>query len=285
MAKKMLFWLETMTHPDKQIAFFNDGALGIAPTLEQLKKYAEGLNIRPQPTKISAEKIGFLHLPQSGYIRLTTDDAVALLDVAEIGPDYQPGHAHADTLSFEFSLAGQRVLVNGGTSCYGVSDQRLSERQTRSHNTVEINGESSSEIWSAFRVARRARPENLHLSQGGDSVTVRCSHTGYRWLREKPQHIRTWTMESGCLTVEDKVIPSCPAIARFRFHPDMVVEKMATDLIRLKLPSTSEVRVQIADASWQLREGSYAQEFGVLMQAHILELSFDYEHATIRIYW
>jgi uncharacterized heparinase superfamily protein len=39
-AKNMFMWLETMTHPDGEIAFFNDAALDIAPNLDELKKYA-----------------------------------------------------------------------------------------------------------------------------------------------------------------------------------------------------------------------------------------------------
>ncbi|MFB1490650.1 MULTISPECIES: heparinase II/III family protein [unclassified Thiocapsa] len=53
-------------------------------------------------------------------MHLEAGSAVALLDVAPIGPDYLPGHAHADTLSFELSLFGQRVIVNGGTSRYRI---------------------------------------------------------------------------------------------------------------------------------------------------------------------
>ena len=34
-------------------------------------------------------------------------------DVGRIGPDYLPSHAHADTLSFEFSLFDQRFLRDG----------------------------------------------------------------------------------------------------------------------------------------------------------------------------
>jgi uncharacterized heparinase superfamily protein len=67
--------------------------------------------------------------------------AVALLDVAPIGPDYLPGHAPADTLSFELSVFGQRLLVNSGTSCYGASLERLRQRATAAHNTVVVDGE------------------------------------------------------------------------------------------------------------------------------------------------
>jgi hypothetical protein len=55
------------------------------------------------------------HLVDSGYVRLEQGNAVALcwmwpgLDRITL-----PGHAHADTLSFELSLFGQRVVVNSG---------------------------------------------------------------------------------------------------------------------------------------------------------------------------
>ena len=81
---------------------------------------------------------------------------MALLDVAPVGPDYLPGHAHADTLSFELSLFGQRVLVNSGTSQYEAGPERSRQRGTAAHNTVIVDGHDSSEVWAGFRVARRA---------------------------------------------------------------------------------------------------------------------------------
>ena len=73
-----------------------------------------------------------------------------IFDAAAIGPDYIPGHAHADTLSFEMSICDQRVFVNSGTSEYGLSSRRLNQRKTFSHNTVEVDGKDSSLVWSGF---------------------------------------------------------------------------------------------------------------------------------------
>ena len=108
----MFKWLETMCHPDGEISFFNDSALGIAPKIHDLKSYANRLNINYKSIKFNK----IINLSNSGYIRMTSNDAVALLDTAPIGPDYLPAHAHADTLSFELTLFGQRVFVNSGTS-------------------------------------------------------------------------------------------------------------------------------------------------------------------------
>ena len=141
-------------------------------------------------------------LRDSGYVRLAAGPAVALLDVAPLGPDYLPGHAHADTLSFELSLFGQRVIVNGGTSRYGSGPERLAERGTAAHSTVQIDGADSSEVWGGFRVARRARPRDVRVHPGLDPLPpvlspaaagacagvleVSAAHDGYCRLPGRP---------------------------------------------------------------------------------------------------
>ncbi len=67
-------------------------------------------------------------LKSSGYIRVERGPLVAILDVGPVGPDYLPGHAHADTLSFELSVGRQRVLVNSGTSTYEPGAERNRQR-------------------------------------------------------------------------------------------------------------------------------------------------------------
>ena len=77
-------------------------------------------------------------MSDSGYIRAQLGKVVAHLDVGRIGPEYLMGHAHADTLTFELSHNKQRLIVNTGTSCYGLSKQRLKQRGTAAHNTAII---------------------------------------------------------------------------------------------------------------------------------------------------
>ena len=101
-----------------------------------------------------------------------------LLDVAAIGPSYLPGHGHADSLSFEMSIYGTRVFVNSGVSEYKAGLIRDYERGTSAHNTVEVNGTNSSEIWAEFRVARRARPFGLRVEQSHKEISVSCAHDG-----------------------------------------------------------------------------------------------------------
>src|SRR5262249_35713998 len=114
----MLSWLQSMTHPDAHPAFFNDAACGIALTYNQLAKYAETMGIHiPPPLKNN-----MMVFPD--HVTIQDEKATLIFDVGKIGPDYLPGHAHADTLSFEFSLNDQRIFVNSGVSCYDNSEER-----------------------------------------------------------------------------------------------------------------------------------------------------------------
>lgn len=219
-AARMGAWLETMSHPDGEIAFFNDAAMGVAPTPAELVSYAARLGVSWKPRLTD-----LVHLSDSGYIRLQIGAAVLLVDVARVGPDYLPGHAHADTLSFELSLSGQRVLVNSGTSCYGTSPERLRQRGTAAHNTVIAGGLDSSEVWSGFRVARRAHPVGLKFQRGESSVTVECAHDGYCRDRRRLLHRREWRLTCDSLEIRDRLEGDpVDGQARFHLHPDIAID-------------------------------------------------------------
>ena len=56
------------------------------------------------------------------------------------------------------------MLVNTGISQYGEGKERNRQRSTAAHNTVEVDGENSSEVWAGFRVARRAFPIESNIA-------------------------------------------------------------------------------------------------------------------------
>lgn len=211
-AARMGDWAAAMVHPDGDIPFFNDSAFGIAPRVADLGAYAARLGL-PGPAPVDAP---LRQLEASGYVRVQQGAAVAFLDLAPVGPDYLPGHAHADTLSFEFSLGSERIVVNGGTSTYQPGPRREAERATRAHSTVEIDGLDSSEVWSSFRVGRRARVQDIAVRSDG-FVTVSAAHDGYGWRPGRPVHRRTWTMEPRRLVVRD-AIEGRAGSASARFH-------------------------------------------------------------------
>lgn len=280
----MVSWLQALCHPDGEISFFNDAAIGIAPHPADIIAYAQ----RVQPSAVAPMDSAVNWLAQSGYARVATANAVALLDMAPIGPDYLPGHAHADTLSFELSLYGDRVVVNAGTSRYGLGAQRLKERGTRSHSTVTVAGHDSSEVWGGFRVARRARVHGAHVREQADGVVdAGASHDGYARLPGRPVHSRQWQLEEGALLVRDRVDGTeAEAIARFHLHPEIVFERGDSGREgRLHLPNGRS-------ASWRVEQGEVETEpsawhpgFGVSLESTCLCIRLVDGASLLRIEW
>lgn len=276
-ASRMLGWLAVMTHPDGGIAFFNDAAHGIAPTLAQLQAYARLLGVAVPAACDDALQV----LPVSGYVRLQCGPAVLIADVGEIGPAYLPGHAHADTLSFELSLGGRRVLVNAGTSRYDIGAERLWQRGTASHNTVEIDDADSSEVWSSFRVARRAHPLAVEHGRNDEGLWLSAAHDGYRRLKGRPLHRRRWVLQAGSLRVEDRIEGEFErAVARFRLMPDVRLDgpQLRLDESRLgesRLDESGAVRWQVepANATTAAARSTYHAGFGLSEACDVLEIA------------
>lgn len=198
-AINMLRWLRRMTHPDGDIAFFNDAAIGGAARYDTLDEFATRLGVEVERAPLQSLEI----LPDSGYVRAAVGRAVLFCDLAAVGPDHQPGHAHADTLSFELSVDGRRCLVNSGTSTYAAGPLRHFQRSTPAHNTVVVDDEDSSEVWGCFRVARRARLREVSCLARDGVVSIAGAHDGYRRLPGRVLHHRRWVLDDRGLSITD----------------------------------------------------------------------------------
>lgn len=256
----MLTWMNVMCHPDGQISFFNDAAFGVAPHPKIIEKYANRLEIYDQQFGIQGSHI----LHKTGYIRLQKNDVVAFLDLARVGPEYLPGHGHADTLTFEVSLFNQRLIVNSGVSCYGLGVERLRQRGTAAHNTVIVGNQDSSEVWSGFRVARRAYPVNQKIHFNEENFFVECAHDGYRRLLGGGVHCRRWTLGEKYFEIED-ILPetTVSSQARFHFHPDINLEIFSNLRSgRLIYPNGRTVTLEIAVGNAHVEGSSWHPEFG-----------------------
>lgn len=272
LAKRMLAWLRIMIHPDGGIAFFNDAAFDIALAPGSLFQYAGELGIRCE-ADLAYEGIGFLQ--DSGYIRVERGPMAAWIDAAPLGPDYLPGHGHADTLSFELSVHGRRLLVNSGTGVYGEGPERLRQRGTTAHNTLVVDGQDSSEVWSGFRVARRARPFGVTIQGRGDIWQVEASHDGYRRLSGDVTHMRTWRFGEGRLVVEDKLFGRYnQARARFHFHPDVELEFEGGEGLA-SFDEGRQVKIVIIKGTGEVKPSTYHPEFGLSLVNLCLEVELE----------
>lgn len=278
---RMLYWLEAMTHPDGDISFFNDAAFGIAPQIDTLLAYSSSVGLGSGP-RLHNE---VTNLDSSGYLRLERGSAVALIDAAAIGPDYLPGHAHADTLSFELSIGDSRVLVNGGTSTYESNAQRRYERGTAMHNTVMVDGLDSSEVWGAFRVARRARVRAGSVREFDGEVEFYASHDGYRRLGGGVMHHRAWRMNVNRLVVEDSLDGTFnEATARFRFGPDIDIRQFQESQGRASGPGF-KLFWDCEGGRAEIEEGEWHPRFGESIPCKVLIVYFRSNRISTSFEW
>jgi uncharacterized heparinase superfamily protein len=235
----MLEWLGIMTHPDGEIVLFNDAAFGIALPPAVLTAYAKTLGFDTRVIPAAPLAV----LPHTGYVRSSLGPAVLVADVAPIGPRYQPGHGHADALSFELSVRGNRLIVDTGTFCYGADPVvRASDRSTHAHNTVMVDGVNSSEVWSSFRVGRRAEITHFRQGKNGDEVWVGAAHTGYCRLRRVGLVRRDWIMSPSSLSIRDSVDGAGHHSVEvpFHFHPSVRLRHEAKGRISIILGESDE---------------------------------------------
>ena len=249
--------LAAVTHPDGGIALLNDSAFGIYPRPRELMAIAG----------VESPRVGVFALVESGYYGARTGDGNYILcDAGAIGPDYQPGHGHADLFSFELSLQGTRVVVDSGVSTYETGPTRDYCRSTRAHNTVEIEGEDQVELWSAFRVGRRCRPREVEWEAREDGFALSGRHDGYRRLPGRPTHARTFRWyQQGRLEIHDRVDADRPlrSVARLHFHPECRIDDVGGDACVLSFPRG---RVRVSWLGWAVvakDDSVYCPEFGI----------------------
>jgi uncharacterized heparinase superfamily protein len=260
---KGMEWLETMIYNNEELSHFNDSANGIANKYSDLKTYCDRLGVY---IFIDKNKKLFHH-KESGYIVFKENNVHLIADVGKVGPDYLPGHAHADTLSFEMSLKKQRIIVNSGTSVYGVSLERNRQRSTSSHSTVEVEKQNSSEVWSGFRVARRAKPFNVEFNYT-DIITLpisfSASHDGYKRLKNSSIHKRSWSLNIEYCDIEDEISGKNNfVISRYFFHPDIEIKKQNKIFIISKENSNFAEISFFNAVEVEIINSTYHDEFGL----------------------
>ncbi|HWS53605.1 MAG TPA: alginate lyase family protein, partial [Pyrinomonadaceae bacterium] len=133
--------------------------------------------------------------PAGGYYVMrdgwAEDSNYLLLDCGPHGFD-NGGHAHADALSFALAARGRTLLVDPGTYSYtGSPEMRDYFRHSASHNTLAVDGESSSVPAGPFSWATAARCEARAWHARARFDFFEGEHDGYRRLPDPVTHRRS----------------------------------------------------------------------------------------------
>lgn len=246
-AAKMWSWLRAITYSNGDIPMVNDASSGIALSSRSLNDFAESLKI---------ERID-LPLKDSGYRIITTQKYELLIDVGNIGPDHQPGHAHSDTFNFELHLKRQPIIVDTGTSTYKNNKTRQQERSTKAHNTVEIADMEQTHVWSGFRVGRRAKITSLIENYD----CIKATHDGYK--KYGFEHTRAFCYDIDKVVIQDKVSKPTNNMAKayFHFYSGIEVKIIDKDRVEFVLGSIEfEGAAHIEETQYNLVKGFYKTE-------------------------
>ena len=263
-----------------------------------------GLSIRSlvfgHSPKHGQPKLGVKHYPTGGYTVIhdacEQRQVLAVFDHGPLGYLSIAAHGHADALSFWLHLDGQPVFVDAGTYLYfGSSQLRSYFRTTSAHNTLCINGESSSIEAGAFNWIRKAnaRVTALDLTAANKGRwEVVAEHDGYR-DRGIVHRRGLRGAGPGHYVITDSLHGSwqCQrATAGFLLHPDLVWEQVSAlhwtvkcgNCILLHVAMTGDGlanNVSVVDA--RVETAWYAPKFGVKVRTTRLAVSAVFRPAEL----
>ena len=267
-ACKMLSWLNNMTFSDGTWPAINDSTDGIAPGTEELLDYAMQLGLRRKMAGLS----------DSGYRMIHCGDFELFIDAAPIMPAFQPGHSHADIGTFCLHYRGKPVIVDTGISTYEDGELRHRQRSTPAHNTLNIDGCNSSDVWKSFRVGRRA--QFVEIIETDCSLTL--SYCGYAHPRIVHKRIFNWQEQE--ITIIDELSGDTNeevATIMIFFHPGNPVKEIEANLIK-----TEHILIQHEGISLVQRVGyDFCNGFNITLYSEAIQAKMSNTNhlSTLRI--
>ena len=219
-------------------------------------------------------------LPSTGLARITSGGWQVLADVGPPCPPELPAHAHADSLSCVVYVDGEPLLIDAGTSTYTPGEVRDRERSTAAHNTVEVDGCDSTEVWGAFRAGRRARVSALLAREDGPVITVEAAHDGYRFLPGRPVHHRRWIVTDHELRVDDTVTGLGRHRVALRWHLPPAAGLRLTGGGAVAITAAGQVRITVtasAELALTASTAPVSTGFGTTIAAPVLTCTLNHE--------
>ncbi len=232
-------FLARLTHPDGTLPRFGDTALDTGPAPRRL---LAALGQGPIPAASAVEVF-----KDSGFAVISSASQHLVIDVGPLGPDHQCGHAHADIGAFEWSVQGQRLIVDPGVPGYEGDLQRPFARSAQAHNVAVADGRDHAEFWGAFRLGWRPKVQRI-LQRSGDELNVQLAWTDdFRKPHLKMQ--RSMWAQPGLLQVKDRAQGASGLEVRLTLHPDARIEPDATGWILQRGSGVLRLEVQGAQVS------------------------------------
>ena len=270
--------LAFMVYPDGQLGLFNDGMLGQVKDISAVMK------------RTGVKSVKYPQLPDTGYVKLNRKKTFLFMDAGLCCPDALPSHAHADMLSFELVVGGERVIVNQGT--YGYQHKNRNQmRGTQAHSTLCYDKQDSAEVWHVFRMGRRPRKvEAILKEETGTGIGVDASHDGYRRFG-LTHHRRIFMSEDGQdIRGEDTLVAKRnqkgdkSATIHFHLSTHVNVQQRSEKEIEIQTKDSGKLSFKVQGARLYDAQSVYAPQFGEkeLSRQIILSVPVKGKETTVR---
>lgn len=224
--ERMIPMLRMLQHGDGSLALFNGMGPASPDRLAIILAHDEGQAAPP------------LDAPHSGYRRMQAGDSLVLVDTGAPPPQAFSYAAHAGCLSFEYSIGGERIVVNCGAPPASSDLSRQLARSTAAHSTLVVEDRSSSQIAgpgarsrAAGKILAGPRQVSVERRSTKSGEVLELSHDGY--AREFGLvHLRklALTHDGARLVGEDKLVAANGTriaaqprgfVLRFHMHPNV----------------------------------------------------------------
>ena len=248
--------LRFLRHADGALALFNGGQEEEAELVNALLTQAD-----PRARPVRA-------LPDSKFERLQGGRALVIFDA---GAPPLPGadrRAQAGTLSFEFSIGKERLVVNCGAHLDINNPWHQALAGTAAHSTVMIGDLDSSDVAPEGGLGRRPTDATSERRESEGEIAVTASHNGYaacfglihrRHLNLDPH--------GNALSGEDILEPlpaadAAPRLFAARFHLHPLVQAVVEDgidgpTVLMRLPGGAIWRFTAEGALVELGDSIY----------------------------
>jgi uncharacterized heparinase superfamily protein len=247
--ERMAPMLRFFRHGDRRLALFND-------SLEE-----DGVLIDLVLTRSETKGRAPAHAPASGFDRLQAFKSLVLIDTGRPPPRVYDDHAHAGTMSFEFSHERERIIVNCGAYRGPKPNWWRVARASAAHSVLVTADTNSVEIRADGSLGRSPTSVARERAEHEGQQWVSATHDGYRERFGLTYARQLFLSADGeDLRGEDRLtgLPGAAFTVRFHLHPS-VQASLAHDgkAASLRLPSGSVWWLRAAGAEMSLGESIY----------------------------
>jgi uncharacterized heparinase superfamily protein len=301
----MMDAMRLLTHPDGLISLFSDGGLHMVYSPSEIEE-VRGNPLSADRCRLTENSRGTVgdncstltqqpstsSLASSGYYHWRSDRQWLLMDCGAVCEDTLPAHGHADMLSFEWDVDGERIIVDPGVYEYEAGVRRALDRSVASHNTVQVGELDQAEMIGSFRIGRRscANCESFHGHEG--TLEWIASHDAFAMASVPILHRRSIVADASHLSIVDQLIAidavssrevskqdveratksSLVGTARFLFHDACQLEQQADGSILIVRGMTRIVMV--SDAPLRIVPAEWSPDFGDRIATRRVEATF-----------